>query len=95
MYCLLFISLKAFSLTSLFIPQSFIRYLFGTLNRHCRVLIIHSKTNGNFMGTYEKIIRDPGSIPGLGRSTREGIGFALQYFGASLVAQLVKNLPAM
>ena len=47
------------------------------------------------MGTYEKIIRDPGSIPGLGRSTREGIGFPLQYFGASLVAQLVKNLPAM
>ena len=38
---------------------------------------------------------DPGSIPGLGRSAREGIGYPLQYFGASLVAQPVKNLPAM
>ena len=38
---------------------------------------------------------DPGSIPGLGRSAGEGIGYPLQYFRASLVAQLVKNLPAM
>ena len=33
--------------------------------------------------------------PGLGRSTGEGIGYPLQYSWASLVAQLVKNLPAM
>ena len=38
---------------------------------------------------------DPGSILGLGRSTREGIGYPLQYSWASLVAQLVKNLPSM
>ena len=36
----------------------------------------------------------PGSIPGLGRSPREGIGYPLQYSWASLVAQMVKNLPA-
>ena len=36
---------------------------------------------------------DPGSIPVLGRSTGEGIGFSLQYSWASLVAQLVRNLP--
>ena len=35
---------------------------------------------------------DPGSIPGSGRSPGEGIGYPLQYFWASLVAQLVKNL---
>ena len=35
---------------------------------------------------------DPGLIPGLGRSTGEGIGYPLQYSWASLVAQLVKNL---
>ena len=34
-------------------------------------------------------------IPGSGRSTREGIGYPLQYSWASLVAQLVKNLHAM
>ena len=38
---------------------------------------------------------DPGSIPGLGRSAGEGIGYPLQYSWASLVAQLVKNAPAM
>ena len=37
--------------------------------------------------------RDPGSIPGSGRSAEEGIGYLLQYSWASLVAQLVKNLP--
>ena len=39
--------------------------------------------------------RDVGSIPGSGRSAGEGIGYPLQYSWASLVAQLVKNLPAM
>ena len=38
---------------------------------------------------------DPGSIPGSRRSTGEGIGYPLQYSWASLVAPLVKNLPAM
>ena len=38
---------------------------------------------------------DPGSIPGLGRSAGEGIGYPLQYSWASLVAQLLKSLPAM
>ena len=34
-------------------------------------------------------------IPGLGRSSGEGIGYPLEYSWASLVAQLVKNPPAM
>ena len=38
---------------------------------------------------------DPGSIPGWGKSAGEGIGYSLQYSWASLVAQLVKNLPVM
>ena len=38
---------------------------------------------------------DPGSIPGSGRTAGEGIGYSLQYSWASLVAQLVKNPPAM
>ena len=38
---------------------------------------------------------DPGSIPRSGRSPGEGIGYPLQYSWASLVAQLLKNLPAM
>ena len=36
-----------------------------------------------------------GSIPGSGRTTGEGIGYPLQYSWALLVAQLVKNPPAM
>ena len=38
---------------------------------------------------------DPGSIPGSGRSPGEGIGYPLQCSLVSLVAQLVKNPPAM
>ena len=38
---------------------------------------------------------DAGLIPGSGRSSGEERGFPFQYFGASLVAQLVKNLLAM
>ena len=38
---------------------------------------------------------DPSSIPGSGRSAGDGISYPLQYSWASLVAQLVKNLPAM
>ena len=38
---------------------------------------------------------DPGLTSGSGRSAGEGIGYPLQYAWASLVAQLVKNPPAM
>ena len=38
---------------------------------------------------------DPGSILGSGRSAIEGISYPLQYSWASLVAQLVRNPPAM
>ena len=34
-------------------------------------------------------------IPGLGKSAGEGTGYPFQYSWASLVAQLVKNLPEM
>ena len=38
---------------------------------------------------------DPGSSPELGRFAGEGIGYPLQHSWTSLMAQLVKNLPAM
>ena len=38
---------------------------------------------------------DPGLIPGSGRSAGEGIGNPFQYSWASLVAQMVKNPPAV
>ena len=38
---------------------------------------------------------DPSSSPELGRSPGEGIGYPLQYSWASLVVQMVKNLPEM
>ena len=38
---------------------------------------------------------DPGSIPGLGISPGEGIGYQLQCSWVSLMAQLVKNPPSM
>ena len=38
---------------------------------------------------------NPGLIPGSGISAGEGKGYALQYSRVSIVAQLVKNLPAV
>ena len=38
---------------------------------------------------------DPSSVPRSGRSIGEGIDYPLQYSRASLVTQLVKNLPIM
>ena len=38
---------------------------------------------------------DLSSIPGLRRAPGEGNGYTLQYSWASLLAQLVKNLPAI
>ena len=38
---------------------------------------------------------DPGLIPGSGKSAGEGIGYLLQFSWISLVAQLIKNPPAM
>ena len=38
---------------------------------------------------------DTSLIPESGRSTGEGMGYPLQYSWASLVAQLLKNPPAM
>ena len=38
---------------------------------------------------------DLSSIPGSGRSSGEGIDYPVQFSWASLVAQLVKNPPAM
>ena len=37
----------------------------------------------------------PSSIPGLGKSPGEGIGYPLQHSWASLMAQTVRNLPAV
>ena len=71
---------------------------------HLRTLCAHLDTYVHCVHTWTLmytvctlcfIAIDPGSIPGSGRSSGEGIGYPLQYSWASLVAQLVKNTPAM
>ena len=62
----------------------------------CNSMIIGMGFPGSSVGkqsTYNA--GDPGSVPGLWRSAGEGVGYPLQYSWVSLVAQLVKNLPAM
>ena len=39
--------------------------------------------------------REPSLVPGSGRSPGEGVGYPFHYSWASLVAQLLQNLPAM
>ena len=40
-------------------------------------------------------VGDPVLLPGLGRCAAEGVDYPFQYSWVSLVAQLIKNLPAM
>ena len=72
----------------------------GTREQIANICWIMKKASGGFPGSSvgkESPCNagDPGSVPGTGRSTGEGIGYPLQYSWASLVAQLVKNPPAM
>ena len=54
------------------------------------------KKNNNLLGKESAYnAEDPGLICGSGRSAGEGTGYPLQYSWASLVAQLIKNPPAM
>ena len=59
------------------------------------LLITLSLLNSSVGKESSRNAEDPGSIPGLGRSSGEGIGYPFQYSWASLVAQLVKNPSAM
>ena len=57
-------------------------------------------TSGLFLGTSADEeptcnVGDPSLIPGSESSPAEGIGYPLQYSWASLMAQMVKNPPAL
>ena len=70
--------------------------VFALISEHRRVLFADSSVGKQ--STFHA--GDPDSVPGLGRYPGEGKGYPFQYSGlqyswASLVAQLVKNLPAM
>ena len=54
-----------------------------------------NKVSGSSAGESAQNVGDPDSIPGSGRSPGKGIGYLLQYSWASLVAQMVKNPPAV
>ena len=94
---------KAQSLTGEFLPQEPPAYqgdaaLAITVTKHC----IGQKVRLGASPVAQLVKKksacnagDHGSIPGLGRSPGEGIGYPLIYSWVSLVAQLVKNLPAM
>ena len=64
---------------------------------------VSDELHGSYMGFPDSSVGkestcnagDPSSIPRSGRSCGEGIGYPLQYSWAFLVAQLVKNPPAM
>ena len=57
-------------------------------NTHIPVLSSVGKESARNLG-------DLGLIPWSGRSPGKGVGYPHQYYLASLVVQLVKNLPAM
>ena len=66
----------------------------------CHTLLLTSHHSAGFPGSSlveesTSNAGDPGSVPGFGRSTGEGIDYPLQDSWAFLVARIVKNLPAM
>ena len=68
-----------------FVVFFFLQQCFSNLLKHFKSVLLKSTCNAG----------DPSSSPGSGRSAGGGIGYPLQYSWASLVAQLVKNPPAM
>ena len=85
---------------------SFVQHNASAIHPHCcgyYKLTTYSSVAIHFMGFPDSSVGkesacnagDSGSIPGSGRSAGEGIGYPLQYSWASLVAQLVKNPPAV
>ena len=70
---------------------------FTKINSHCIEELNYEKGYSDSSVGKESTcnIGDTGSISELGRSPGEGIGYPIQLSWASLVAQLVKNLPAM
>ena len=70
---------------------------FTKINSHCIEELYYEKGFPDSSVGKESTcsIGDTGSISELRRSPEEGIGYPLQFSWASLVAQLVKNLPAM
>ena len=76
--------------------KKFLRKVDHIKNIICQFLLFFLKTLKTSVGKeYTCNTGDSSSIPGLGRSAGEGIGYPLQYSWASLVAQLGKNLPAV
>ena len=71
--------------------------------KHCgrKICSICNKHGNNILGIYlagKESACNAGysrSVPGLGRSPGEGIGYPLQCFWALLVAQMIKNPPAV
>ena len=75
-------------------PSHFCPLLSPSLHEHHKIPKICSP-DSSVGKEYACNPEDPRSIPGSGRSAGEGIGYPLQYSWASLVAQLLKNLPTM
>ena len=70
----------------------FFLLIFKIINWKITVNLTHSSFPHSSVGEeFACNAGDSGLIPALGRSAGEGTGYPLQYSGASLVAQLVKN----
>ena len=84
----------------LFLHFTFLVCMLGTHQiQNCKCMKSKKESTGFRGGSTGKEsackVGDLGSIPGLSRFSGEGIGYLLRYSWASLVAQTIKNLPAV
>ena len=93
--CSLTLSLQTTLLCIVFPPISHAST--SEMEIHLHIILVTSILFMAFPGGKESTCKggDLGSIPGSGSYPGEGIGFPFQYSWASLVAQMVKNLPGM
>ena len=83
------------------------KFIFSLSRYHCKIIVIFIYRKhyfyiqvlyfpGSSAGKESTCnVKNPSSIAGSGRSPEEGTGYPLQYSWVGLVAQMVKNLPAM
>ena len=78
----------------LFLSNKYI-YIYIYIHTHTHIYVYSGFPGSSAGKEFACNAGNPSSVPGQGRSPGEGIGCPLQYSWASLVAQTVKNLPAM
>ena len=92
LYICVYIYIYIYIYVHMYVTNIFFLLIFKVIKWKITVNLTHFNFPHSSVGEeFACNAKDPGLIPVLGSSAGEGTGYPLQYSGASLVAQLVKN----